>query len=62
MRWALNDEFWMGNIFGMPKFRKQYDQLRVKSRMGLVSAAGPRHQDSRMSLDEIEAEIARTSA
>lgn len=28
--WAHDDDFWAGNILGMWKFRKQYDQLRLK--------------------------------
>lgn len=28
LTWTLNDSFWRGNIQSMPKFRKQFDQLR----------------------------------
>lgn len=31
MRWALADEFWMGNVLSMPKFRVKYDQLKIKA-------------------------------
>lgn len=30
--WCQSDQFWHANILSMPKFRKQYDQLRLKSR------------------------------
>lgn len=29
--WCQNDSFWRGNIRAMPKFRKQYDTLRLKA-------------------------------
>lgn len=29
--WCQDDPFWRPNIGGMPKFRKQYDQLRLKA-------------------------------
>lgn len=29
--WCQQDQFWRSNILGMPKFRQQYDQLRLKS-------------------------------
>ncbi|MDX3662379.1 hypothetical protein PV646_34175 [Streptomyces sp. ID05-26A] len=29
--WATQDPFWRTNILSMPKFRKQYDQLRLKA-------------------------------
>lgn len=32
--WCQNDSFWRANINSMPKFRKQYDQLRLKSQDG----------------------------
>ena len=31
LTWSLNDEFWRGNVKSIPKFREQYDQLRLKS-------------------------------
>ena len=31
IRWVQQDSFWKGNIMSMPKFRKQYDQLRIKA-------------------------------
>ena len=33
MRWALADPFWMSNVLSMPTFRRQYDQLKLKSRV-----------------------------
>lgn len=30
LRWCQADPFWRSNILGMPKFRKQYDQLKLK--------------------------------
>jgi len=32
IRWAQGDDFWMGNILSMEKFRKQFDQLAAKAR------------------------------
>jgi hypothetical protein len=29
--WCQNDTFWRSNVQSMPKFRKQYDQLRLKA-------------------------------
>ena len=29
IRWCQDDSFWRSNILSMPKFRKQYDQLRL---------------------------------
>lgn len=31
IRWCQQDPFWMGNILSMPKFREQYDKLRLKA-------------------------------
>jgi Helix-turn-helix domain len=31
LRWCQQDEFWRANIHSMPKFRAQYDQLRLKA-------------------------------
>ncbi|ACL06264.1 hypothetical protein Dalk_4586 [Desulfatibacillum aliphaticivorans] len=35
IRWTQKDEFWKGNILSPGKLRKQWDQLAVKSRIGL---------------------------
>lgn len=32
MRWALDDAFWCSNVLSMPKFRKQYQALRLKAK------------------------------
>jgi hypothetical protein len=29
MRWAAADPFWRKNVLGVPKFRQQYDRLRM---------------------------------
>jgi hypothetical protein len=34
LRWSQADPFWHSNILSMPKFRKQYDQLRLKMSAG----------------------------
>jgi len=31
IRWCQEDDFWKSNILSLPKFRKQYDQLRLKA-------------------------------
>lgn len=31
IRWCQADEFWRGNILSMPKFRAQYDRLRLRA-------------------------------
>ncbi|WP_433568110.1 hypothetical protein ACQP1O_42920 (plasmid) [Nocardia sp. CA-151230] len=31
IEWCQDDSFWRGNILSMPKFRAQYDQLRLKA-------------------------------
>lgn len=38
LAWSQNDSFWMTNIQSMPKFRDQYDQLRLKSGRDNVTA------------------------
>lgn len=35
MRWCQNDSFWRSNILSMPTFRKQYDRLKLASKIGL---------------------------
>lgn len=30
MRWAAADDFWRANVLGIPKFRKQYDRLKLR--------------------------------
>ena len=41
IRWCQQDTFWRGNIGGIPKFREQYDALRLKSGIGAPGAEGP---------------------
>lgn len=31
IRWCQSDEFWRGNVLSMPKFREQYDRLRLQA-------------------------------
>lgn len=31
MRWAQADEFWLGNILSMPKFRERFDTLKTRA-------------------------------
>lgn len=40
MRWALADDFWKSNVLSMPKFRKQYDRLKVQSQSRQLRAVG----------------------
>jgi hypothetical protein len=43
MEWCQRDEFWQGNIRSMPKFRQQFDQLRIRmgnSKPKVVETAG----------------------
>jgi uncharacterized protein YneR len=43
MDWCQRDEFWQGNIRSMPKFRQQFDQLRIRmgnSKPKVVETAG----------------------
>jgi hypothetical protein len=40
--WCQDDDFWRGNVLSMPKFRKQYDQLRLKAQ----TETGGRHLNS----------------
>lgn len=37
--WCQHDEFWRTNILSMPKFRQQYDQLKLKA--GTAASARP---------------------
>ena len=37
--WCQQDSFWHSNILSMPKFREQYDQLRLKANQEYRSAA-----------------------
>lgn len=30
LQWSQDDEFWCSNIMSMPKFRKQYDRLKLQ--------------------------------
>jgi hypothetical protein len=39
INWSQNDDFWRANILSMPKLRKQYEQLRLRS---LASQTQPR--------------------
>jgi hypothetical protein len=31
INWCQNDTFWRGNVMSMPKFRQQFDQMRIKA-------------------------------
>jgi hypothetical protein len=49
LRWCQADEFWRVNILSLPKFRQQYDRLRLKMEQEHPAQAGPtrdawRHQ------------------
>lgn len=41
LEWSQHDEFWSSNILSMPKFREQYDKLRLKSGIRSKPAADP---------------------
>lgn len=34
IRWCQGSEFWRANVLSMPKFREQYDQLRLQAQRG----------------------------
>lgn len=46
--WSQRDDFWRTNVLSMPKFRKQYDQLALKSgvRKGAAARSGGAAQGS----------------
>lgn len=55
--WCQGDQFWRTNILGMPKFRKQYDKLRLQATQGrngrrlhLATSDGER----KLSRDEVD--------
>ena len=37
INWSQDDEFWRTNILSMPKLRKQFEQLKLKSRAGTAN-------------------------
>ena len=37
--WCQDDQFWMGNILSMPKFREQYDKLRIRAGFAITKPA-----------------------
>jgi hypothetical protein len=51
LRWSQGHEFWRSNVRSMPKFREQYDQLRLQAQRG--NGAG---------LHPVDADIARLDA
>jgi hypothetical protein len=52
VRWCQNDDFWRANILSMPKFRKQYDRLRLAA---LREAGGSVNPPSPESIEEFNA-------
>jgi len=44
LRWCQSDPFWQNNILSPDKFRKQYDQLRIKKN---GNGTGPKEGDTR---------------
>lgn len=50
IRWCQADAFWRSNVLSMPKFRAQYDQLRLK--------AGPAQRDDDGFLERLNARSA----
>lgn len=46
IRWAQDDEFWRSNVLSMPKFRKQFDRLRLQYERDLKAPSkGPTSAD-----------------
>jgi hypothetical protein len=40
MRWAAEDPFWRANVLSLPKFRDQYDQLRLRAEAPAANGSG----------------------
>lgn len=51
MRWALQDEFWKGNIQSMPTLRKQFDKLRAARNREIHKLKAQEAQDPVVSQD-----------
>jgi len=46
LEWCQQDGFWHGNILSMPKFRQQYDQLRLHRERGSQNGKPTANNDS----------------
>ncbi|WP_152353300.1 hypothetical protein [Brachybacterium subflavum] len=48
--WCQNDDFWRGNVMSMPKFRSQFDQLRLKAKTAPTARPLGSNDDARQFL------------
>jgi hypothetical protein len=57
--WCQSDPFWRSNIFGMRKFREQYDRLRLRAdsagQLHVSNGSGPSHEAYERLLQEAQA-------
>jgi hypothetical protein len=57
--WCQTDSFWRSNILGMPKFREQYDRLRLRAdstdQLHDANGSGPSHEAYERLLQEAQA-------
>ena len=60
--WATDDPFWRSNILSIPKFRKQFDQLRLKRREEADRRRTVSTGRGRPTTDDKRAEIRRLAA
>lgn len=59
LQWSQDDDFWSTNILSMPKFRKQYDQLRLKATRQGPGTAAARYMMEALETRRIELEEER---
>ncbi|GAA6122597.1 hypothetical protein BPY_07050 [Bifidobacterium psychraerophilum] len=57
--WCQHDEFWIPNILSMPKFRKQYDTLRLQAGRSHPRSKAQQNQDANEQMVRRYAEDAR---
>jgi hypothetical protein len=57
--WCQSDPFWRSNILGMPKFREQYDRLRLRAdsagQLHVGNGSGPSQEAYERLLQEAQA-------
>jgi hypothetical protein len=56
-QWANQDSFWNSNILSADKFRKQYDQLSVKSRQEDIAIKVANNERTQDEVDQFTAEL-----
>lgn len=60
IRWSQADEFWRTNVLSMPKFREQYDRLRLKAGPGVVPTADRYRSWARQHAPDVDPDDAAT--